>query len=390
MTTTPLTKGFAVVALTFAFALTGCGADPVAPDTSSTTGVNAAVAAANGYRFTIVVDNDRDGFDAFGFGCPAMNEAGVIAFHGIRAFSFASGIFRSGPRLTAIALDEGQFGFIGVNPSINNRGDVSFAASVGGGEYEILRGSGGALTTIAETETGPFAFFGFDTSIDDAGNVAFKAELDNFDEGLFHGAGGPATTVYLASTSKFLGHDGGPAFNPAGQIAFQEDLDDGGSGMFLWTGSRFITIATDRRPPIGGFFRPPSLNAGGVVGFHAFLREGGNEAIFKGSGGPLTRVADSRGAYSSFDFGGPSINDPGVVAFSSTLDTGEQGIFVGPDPVADRVILAGDALGGATTTNFVFCREGINNRGQLAFLAFLDDGRSLIVRATPPNSVPDA
>lgn len=359
-----------------------CGREADMPTSPADSEFRAAV-GAQVYQFDIVIDSERDAFDAFGFGCPAMNEAGEIAFPGVLSTTFQSGIFRSaGGAITTIALDNGQFGSLSVSPSINNLGDVAFAAFLSGGASGIFRGRGGPLTRIIKTENSQFAFFGFDVSVNDAGVVAFKGELDNFDEGLFTGSGAAVTTVYLASTSQFQGNDVGPAINNAGQIAFEEDLDTGQSGIFLSSGGQITTVALNREP-IGGFFRPPGLNNNGVAGFMAFLRRGGNEAVFRGNGGPLTRVADSRGLYSTFDFGGPSINDGGAMAFASTLDTGEQGIFAGPDPVADRVILAGDSLDGAVTTNFVFCREGLNNQGQLAFLAFLDDGRSLIVRATP-------
>jgi hypothetical protein len=253
-----------------------------------------------------------------------------------------------------------------------------------------LRGRGGPLTTIAQTNPGPFNFFGFDTSVDGQGNVAFKAELDrafNFDEGLFFGSGGPTTTVYLASTSPFQGNDVGPASNEVGQIAFHEDRDEGGSGIFLWTAGHFTTVATDDGP-ISSFRSRPSLSDQGVVAFHASLDDG-NEAILKGSGGPLTTVADTEGPFSFFGFNGPSVNAQGLVAFSASLDTGEQGLFTGPDPARDRVIGTGDRFQGGEVTSLTFCGEGLNNRGQLVFAAQLADARSairsVILRATPKD-----
>jgi hypothetical protein len=58
-------------------------------------------------------------------------------------------------------------------------------------------------------------------------------------------------------------------------------------------------------------------------------------------------------------------------------------VFAGPDPEQDRVLLTGDAFAGSTVTNVVFCREGLNLFGQLAMLVQLEDGRTLVVRATP-------
>jgi hypothetical protein len=370
-------------ALALGAACTDAAVGP-APSLDASAGI-----AANGYTFTRIVDSRRQAFDPFGFGCPAINDAGAVAFRGRRA-SGIEGIFRgAGGTITRIAQDtDERFDFFGRNPSINDLGDVSFAAGLTTGEG-IVRGRGGAPPTIiARTEPGPFNFFGFDTWVNDAGDVAFKAELDDFDEGLFvgrGGAGGAVTTIYLASTSQFQGTDVGPAINDRGEIAFHEDLDDFTSGIFLWTGGSFVTIATDAGP-LGGF-DAPSISDAGEVAFGAFLDDG-SSAILKGSGGPLTPVADTNGPFAFFDFGGPSINASGVVAFTATHDDGWQGIFTGPDPAADRVIRTGERLAASRVTNLVFCRQGLNNAGQLAFAAQLADGRTVIARANPPGSVP--
>ena len=112
-----------------------------------------------------------------------------------------------------------------------------------------------------------------------------------------------------------------------------------------------------------------------------------------GNGGPLTVVADTSGPFQSFGFffgfTPPALNNNGEVAFFADLDSGGSGIFVGPDPVADRVIGTGDTLDGSTVTNLRFCDEGLNNSGQLAFQATLNDPsvpegvRVAIYRATP-------
>jgi hypothetical protein len=335
---------------------------------------------AQGYEFTNIVDSN-DGFDPFEFGCPAINNQGAVAFRGTQV-SEGTGIFLSqNGTLIPIIKKPARFNFVGRNPSLNDQGEVSFAATLSkkGGEA-IFLGQGGSLKTIAETEKGPFNFFGFDTSLNNNGEVAFKAELDNFDEGLFTGSDGAIATHYLASSSPFGGDDSGPSINDAGEVAFAEFLDTGGSGIFLSSGGNFITIVDDSGPI--SFAENPSLNAQGVVAFQAFL-DNGEAGVFVGNGGPLTTIADTTGPFSSFGFSGPSLNDNGLVAFVADLDAGGQGIFVGPDPVADRVIQTGDVLDGSTVINLVLCSEGLNNSGQLAFLAQLADDRTGVFLATP-------
>jgi hypothetical protein len=46
-------------------------------------------------------------------------------------------------------------------------------------------------------------------------------------------------------------------------------------------------------------------------------------------------------------------------------------------------VFDGDLIAGSAAREFELCREELNNSGQLAFKALMDDGRTLIVRATP-------
>lgn len=179
----------------------------------------ASPAQAQAYSFTKVADSTADDFEPFSFGCATINARGDIAFKAGRlapdGFNTIPGIYRvnADGSLTTIAEDAKRFATLGFNPSMNDLGEVSFAARIDGGKKpdteSILRGGGKKLTTIASTAD-EFNFFGFDTSISNSGEVAFKAELDeefNFEEGLFSGSGRAITTHYLASTSDFDGND---------------------------------------------------------------------------------------------------------------------------------------------------------------------------------------
>src|SRR5918994_4934235 len=197
------------------------------------------------YTFTNVADSTEDGFASFG--CAAINSQGDIAFGAERLApddNTDPGIYRvnaADGTLTTIAEDPKRFVTIGLNPSINDSGQVSFAASLDGGKKDdteaIFRGDGGKLTTIASTAD-QFNSFGFDTSINNSGEVAFTAELDEefgFDEGLFSGSGskkGGVTTHYLTSTSDFDGSDSRPSINNVGDIAFRESVNFE-SGIFV-------------------------------------------------------------------------------------------------------------------------------------------------------------
>jgi hypothetical protein len=342
------------------------------------------------------------------FGCASINTRGDVAFRAGRVapdgFNTIPGIYRvnaADGSLTTIVENRKRFQTIGFNPSMNDLGQVSFAATLDASDKQtgdnievILRGSGKKLTTIASTAD-KFNFFGFDTSINNSGEVAFKAELDeefNFDEGLFSGRGDKksgVTTHYLVSTSQFDGNDSRPSINNVGNIASDESINFD-SGIFVGREGSFQTIA---EPDPDVFVRGAVLNDEGTASlYRSFFDEATQEfveEIVTGSGGPLTTVVDTRGDFAFFGFRPPSLNNEGDMAFLATLDdSSTSGIFVGPDPVEDRVIATGDTLDGAEVTGLTFCEEGLSDSGELAFIATFEDPetfetRVAVFRATP-------
>jgi len=368
----------------------------------------AAAAHAAPFTFTNVADSARDNFNPNSFTCASLNNRGDVAFRagrtspdGLNSFD---GIYRANAdrTLTTIAEDPNRtkFGFLGNNPSMNDLGEVSFAANLAPGlEEAILRGDGKKLTTIATTTKG-FNFFGFDTSINNSGVVAFKGELDNFAEGLFSGSGGKITTHYLNSSdasldgqvARFGGNDTRPAINNLGEIAFDETIQPNfDSGIFAGRAGAFRTIAA---PDPNAFVEKPMFNDAGTTAFYRSFTDATGQfvtAIVTGNGGPLTTVADTTGPFGSFGFRPPSINNNGEVAFLANLDDfpPTTGIFVGPRVVQDNVIETGDKLDGARVIGLRFCEEGLNDLGQLAFIADLADPsapnglRTAVFRATP-------
>ena len=365
-----------------------------------------------------MVDSAESDFPAESFGCTSINNRGAIAFKAGRTspngIDFTPGIYRANPNgsVTTIAQNQRRFEFIGFNPSMNNQGQVSFSAALDredpqtGQNFEsIFRGDGGRLTVIAST-TDEFESLKPDTSVSGDGEVAFRAERDEefgFDEGLFSGRGTNAgvTTHYLNSADVILDgsparFDGGttrPAINNLGEIGVRESPGTG-NGVFRGQEGNFTTI--DDPFPTANVSSAPTLNNSGTAAFErVFFDPDPNtgelpEDVVKGSGGALTTVADNSGGYGSFfGFRPPSINNSGEVAFQALLDDlSTTGIFVGPDPVADKVIATGDTLDGDTVQYLSFCEEGLNGSGQLAFRAdFVDpatsETRTAIFRATP-------
>jgi hypothetical protein len=105
--------------------------------------------------------------------------------------------------------------------------------------------------------------------------------------------------------------------------------------------------------------------------------------VFTGNGGPPTTVVTNSGPF--HDFGaGAAINDAGDIAFFADMDAGGDGIFTGPDPLADKVIREGDALFGSTATEINYFR-GLNDDGAIAFTYVLANGRAGVAVAAVPE-----
>jgi hypothetical protein len=65
-----------------------------------------------------------------------------------------------------------------------------------------------------------------------------------------------------------------------------------------------------------------------------------------------------------------------------------QGVFTGPDPVADKVLQVGDMIAGVPVTSVVTCSEALNNLGQIVMTVQSENPdtfevRTFIVKATP-------
>jgi hypothetical protein len=260
------------------------------------------------------------------------------------------------------------------------------------------------VTTIAST-AGKLGFVNFNLTMNKHGEVAFMGGLDpafSGPRGLFSGTGGPVTTHYLDNADIVLdGHPARfssfaerPSINLHGDIAVSEALQpDLRPGIFVGQQGKFRTIIS--AAPFAEQFGQPVLNDKGTVGFQrGFFDNDGNfvRTIVTSNGGPLTTLASTASGYGFF-IAGPALNSKDEVAFSAlTTDFSLDGIFTGPDPVSDRIVVSGDVIGAGTVVPFgiQFCEGGINDSGEVAFIATLDDAtvpvvgvRFVVVRAEP-------
>ena len=281
--------------------------------------------------------NTAGPFSDFDFSV-AINAVGAVAFHGTLDDG-SEGIFTvargAAPVLVARS---GQDGFAGFGrPTLNASGTVAFVG-FGGGVRGIYTAPAGGTPVQRLSNAGPFDAFYFNAPITDAGRLAFTASLDN-------GSGSLST------------------LEPDGSLAEVANTDG----------------------PIVSLFNQgqPAVTDTGRVAFAAQLDLGGEAVYLEISGGSPVEVLNTDGVFE--DFLGVDINAAGLLAFGAIVD-GENTIrlFVQqPGESPQQLIGAGDTLDGSLVAGVSFGFPLLNDAGQIAFVAYLEDGRQGIYVASP-------
>lgn len=388
---------------------------------------------ATPYTFTTVLDSERDGLQPTR--CAAINTLGTVAVTVLdNVLGRTKIITKRGAHDAPVVIadtasvadfptfcDNG-FNNLPSDPSINEKGEVAFQGNLRRlslltrpdcatteqrrRRQGVFLGKGGPLTTIAHTINQPGGdfiaeFLVADQSVNTFGKVAFVPELDDtFDQGLFVGSkNGTFEQRFLADHPTPDGFDfnnigSRVSLNELGQIAFESGLNfTSVGGIFLSDPNGTFKTIVDNT---GGLsVGDPSLNIFGRVAFTGSRFDENNQifSINTSRGGAVTTVAESSpGGYASFRE--PSLNDLGRVAFTADVQPDPnvfitlQGVFTGPDPVADKVLQAGDLYEGVPVTSVVTCAEALNNLGQIVMTVHTENPdtfevRTFVVKATP-------
>ena len=320
---------------------------------------------------------------------PAINNLGQVSFIG------GGGVVSVWDGTSVSAVPTGGLGGFTDNTAINDAGVVAFTNRSG-----IYTSSvGGTLATVADRTTLPAGTIFDSPAINDAGTVAFTAGVYPFGITgaitLYRWSGSGAPTSLGALGTYDLGEQKPrPAINDAGTIAITgRGIGGARSGVYLASDSGLTPVATST-----GFstdFGDASLNASGqLVVSYASLS--GPAQLLTGTAAPLQVYGSSATSpfatfqdETGYSNGHASINDAGQIAFLGYVKpyngSASGGIFTGLDTVRDRVVMAGDPLAGSTIKQLDFGPFGLNNSGQIAFWAALNDGRTgiFVVTAVP-------
>ena len=259
----------------------------------------------------------------------------------------------------------------------NDQGAVAFVGRVDSTGEGIHIGDGGAFTTVA-SRTGPLCCFQLAApSLNNSGQVAFNAGVHPSGRRAFS----PATAARFRRLPILIEGFvdlGIPAINDSGAVAYFARRQENPSS---WRGYVYYQEVGQPReillesafPNIG---RDLAMNNSGQI----LVTYSGALSIVSRQG--VTTIADTTGFFDGFTSRERSINDNGDVVFAAEMDNGAKGIFVGPDALADRVLIEGDSLFGGTIDE-LYVSYDLNNAGQIAFYYALDTGISGIAVATP-------
>lgn len=344
------------------------------------------------------------------FRLPVINNAGTVAFDANT--DTASGAYTStGKTITTIAENVGLYESIGNPIAINDRGTVAFVATPARGTTTteqptetIFTSTNGRVTQVPSYKPSPESGSPYydrivSLALNNRGTIAYVGQ-NMRGIGVLSSDGRLIAEANDARLSTVDSAD----INDRGTIVYRSQ--DGRSfTIFANKGTKTKTLSSTTYPlyvmaPKSGAFSP-SLNNRGTVAFVALEIDPtseytasfnpGKAKILKSNGTKTTTVADTSGAYSSFSGGNndnfaavpPTINDRGTVAFYAQLDAGGEGIFTGPNPVKHKVIATGDSLFGYTVQSVALSPSGINDLGQITFIARLANGTEVVVRADP-------
>lgn len=347
------------------------------------------------YTFTTIASNQDFFTGVFVHSAQPLNDNGEVGFYGESATHF-QGFYKSdGTTLTPIATYSQFFLNTGYSGGINDGGYVVFRGDGGAFQRALYAGSGGSLTTILyenTTDPNPAWVITGAATINDSDQVAFNggwisnplATHPDTREGYYRidGAGGGVTV--MAETEHGVYNGAGnvpPALNDAGQAAFMMSLvADNTYDVIRYDNPGLTTIAS-------GFSGPQilSMNESGDV---AFVNPNSTAVQVYRNGG-IETIASTADGFNLLFQGQQHINNDGDVAFGGNVveyggnPVDWNGVFSGPDPLNDQVLLYGDSLYGNSVDELSVL--DLNNNGQILMFVGLsgpENWRGLVL-ATP-------
>ena len=332
----------------------------------------------------------------------AVNARGQVTFDARLGGPSTTGVFVSdGTTTFPIALGgnpdptAGNFNFVST-PFLTTSGDVIFDGGTG-----LFRGNG--RNTVPLVQNGDAAPGGGNLiqighSVNSQGLVAFAALVTDSvnTEGIFLNDGTHTIRIALDGTTAPTGGTflffSSPIIDEFGQVTFFAGTTGGSAdfGIYRGDGENLVAIFAANQPAPGGgtfidFGEPVTNKHGQVLASAALDNAAGPFGLILGDGINATAIALSGhaapqgGTYATgvaLQFLSPVLNDRGEVAFAAFLTggTSQSGIFRGDGITTTPIALQGAAAAGTTGTFASFGKIEIGNDGRVAFIATLTSG----------------
>jgi hypothetical protein len=308
-----------------------------------------------------------------GVQCVGMNDLGTVAVQ-----LSSNQLFRGRDAASLTLVAPSAFSQC---PSINDNDEIAYTTGGPVGSTVLVKDAAGSITTLASSTTAPALYSPttFLPSLNGAGRAVYMAR----DGGL-----GQPLKIAIAPTGTIVASDPpltivSPAsMNDADVVAFAASAS-GTAG--LYRGSAVPLLVSGDSISGGTILfsalQRPSVNNGGLMAFIGRLDIGGVTGIY----GVYTTDGTSVSLVGTSPVDRFSLNDAGAVVYRRTLSGGAgSGLYLGrPGLIDQEVIGQGDPLDGSTVADTFIWHESLNDLGQVAFWAFLADGRQGIYVATP-------
>ena len=334
--------------------------------------------------------------DLAAFSAPSINDSGTIALFGTLD-NGDRGIFTfDNDTLTPVVRDselDEEFGSLGENISLNNNGSLVYTVenldpSSGFGTIDLRLNQNGLMTTLDSLSRNVRLFQRYnnfvvnDNDIVVANTFSGAPRISVRDLELFFPDG---TSERIADGGAVTG--GGLDFDRLGI----EDINN--QNIVAYTATNFAEddtsiYTTDGRviplstAELGGGTldnqKDIVINDSGTILINIVQPTGEGELLQSTAEDTLNTLVST----DVFDsFGEVALNNEGQIAFGAVLDDGTEGIFTGVDAERDRLIAVGDSLSGSEVVDLEFDSEGLNNSGTISFQAELADGTIGIYQA---------
>jgi hypothetical protein len=339
--------------------------------------IASAAHAAPQYQFTRIVEETESLYNLSH--SPSVDASGRVVFTAVS--DDLPGIYRgSGGSIETIYASTSPYLEPVWTPATSADGAIAFVAYSSGNK--LYRYQDGTIETAATSLTGTPAY---GLSINNHGTIAYPGIYTSDD---------PSNRVLSAKALGMNFLSDSPVINDLGQIAVaggQVYNPKFGDTILRREVDGTVTTVADSSGDFRHFSLIVDMNNDGTVVFGASNDYTSLSDLYLGiytwTNGNLHLVADSDaysfGVLRDYDQPYYKINNSGEVVFA-TVRSGDSnmGLYTGPDPLVDRIIGPGDALDGSTVVGVDFFR-GLNDAGQIAFWAGLEDGRRGIYRADP-------